>query len=154
MPPIKPMSWYGGSQKTELHSAVHSKALRISSRLCSKLPWLSITPLGIDVEPEVYCKKARLSLEIAGGVQSASKLSGTFSVFSQQRSRNSGAWVKRCSRLSRTAEEASATLTFASPTMPCKRGMGRLGLGGNAGMAVTPAYRQPKKAVMYSRPGG
>ncbi len=31
-----------------------------------RLPWLSMTPFGSLVEPEVYCKNARLSAVISG----------------------------------------------------------------------------------------
>ena len=36
----------------------------------------------------------------------------------------------------------------------CNRGIGRFGFGYVAGTATTPAYKQPKKPAMYSRPGG
>ena len=34
------------------------QATRIISKLASRLPWLTITPFGAEVEPEVYCRKA------------------------------------------------------------------------------------------------
>ncbi len=33
-------------------------SLVIMERLCAKLPWVIMTPLGSLVEPDVYCKKA------------------------------------------------------------------------------------------------
>ena len=32
--------------------------MRIISRLASRLAWLTATPLGSEVEPEVYCRNA------------------------------------------------------------------------------------------------
>ncbi|CAM5544995.1 hypothetical protein SVIOM342S_03564 [Streptomyces violaceorubidus] len=40
------------------------------SALCSRLPWLIITPLGSPVEPEVYWSTARVEWPVAGIVQS------------------------------------------------------------------------------------
>src|SRR6185369_16409858 len=45
MPPISPMSWYGGSQMTVRSAAVCAKERRICSRFASRLAWRSITPL-------------------------------------------------------------------------------------------------------------
>ncbi len=39
---------------------------RIISSLCSRLPWLTITPFGAPVEPEVYWRKASVSPSGAG----------------------------------------------------------------------------------------
>jgi hypothetical protein len=34
-------------------------SLVIMERLCAKLPWVIMTPLGSLVDPDVYCKKAK-----------------------------------------------------------------------------------------------
>src|SRR5437868_6420823 len=44
-----------------IESADCPKARRIISSLWRRLPWLTMTPLGAAVEPEVYCRKARAS---------------------------------------------------------------------------------------------
>ncbi|MNQ54402.1 hypothetical protein D3C85_684700 [compost metagenome] len=62
-PPISPMSWYSGNQLTITSSGFRSmpNPRRISSSLATRLPWLTCTPLGNAVEPEVYCRKAMSS---------------------------------------------------------------------------------------------
>ena len=62
-PPINPMSWYSGNQLTITSSGLRSipKPRRINSSLATRLPWVTCTPLGNAVEPEVYCKKATSS---------------------------------------------------------------------------------------------
>ena len=42
--------------------------------------WLTMTPFGADVEPEVYCKKARESSFTLGADQRCSASSGSVSV--------------------------------------------------------------------------
>src|SRR5271154_1843169 len=39
--------------------------------------WLTMTPLGVAVEPDVYCKKAMSAPLSAGGIQSSLRLAGT-----------------------------------------------------------------------------
>ena len=51
---MSPMSWQAGSQKTAFVSRPTSKALLMARVLATRLAWLSITPLGRLVEPEVY----------------------------------------------------------------------------------------------------
>ena len=56
--PISPMSWYSGSQDTKTSLALTPEARAIARRLASRLAWVSTTPLGLPVLPEVYCRKA------------------------------------------------------------------------------------------------
>ncbi len=58
MPPMRPMSWYGGSQETIAESASCSSRRWIARRLCSRLSSPTMTPLGDEVEPEVYWRNA------------------------------------------------------------------------------------------------
>ena len=51
---MSPMSWQAGSQKTAFVSRPTSKALLMARVLARRLAWLSMTPLGRLVEPEVY----------------------------------------------------------------------------------------------------
>ncbi len=55
---MRPMSWYCGSQETFTVLWSAASSLMISDRLCARFRWVIITPLGSEVEPEVYCRKA------------------------------------------------------------------------------------------------
>ena len=75
------MSWYSGSQLTHTSLAVSAAASPQARMLASRLPWLSATPLGSPVEPEVYWISARLpgpgaGGSAAGGRGPSSRLSG------------------------------------------------------------------------------
>ena len=61
---------------------VCSKAWAISAELCIKLAWLSTTPLGVPVEPEVYCRKAKVSPWTSGMSHFSSVPAGTWQVAS------------------------------------------------------------------------
>src|SRR3569833_101407 len=61
MPPIKPMSWKGGSQIRPRLSESISKPRAIWAVLCTRLARLSMTPRGAPVAPDVDCKIARRS---------------------------------------------------------------------------------------------
>ena len=43
-----------------------AKACLSNAELCNRLPCVSMTPLGIPVEPEVYCRNAIVSLLTEG----------------------------------------------------------------------------------------
>ena len=45
---------------------VCSKAWAINAELCTRLAWFSTTPLGVPVDPEVYCRKASVSPCMSG----------------------------------------------------------------------------------------
>ncbi|EOD68522.1 hypothetical protein H480_10860, partial [Amycolatopsis vancoresmycina DSM 44592] len=85
IPPISPMSWYGGSQITPRLSAVCPNRSRMKAELCSRLACVITTPLGCPVEPEVYCRNAIRSAlcrtpgraPAAGAVSVASHAAGT-----------------------------------------------------------------------------
>ena len=68
--PMSPMSWYWGSQLTMCWSPVSWRRSVATSSFTSRFRWLSITPLGRPVEPEVYWRKARVSVSMAGRFQS------------------------------------------------------------------------------------
>jgi len=53
---MSPRSCDGGSQHTMTLSRVCSHMRSICSQLRSRLRWLTMTPLGSPVEPEVYWK--------------------------------------------------------------------------------------------------
>ncbi len=68
---MSPMSWYGGSQETICASGPCSSQVCIARRLCIRFALPTTTPLGVDVEPEVYCRKAGVSFVTSGSRQSS-----------------------------------------------------------------------------------
>ena len=66
---MSPMSWQVGSQKTAFVSRPRSKALLMERVLARRLAWLSMTPLGWLVEPEVYWIIASESGSVSCSVQ-------------------------------------------------------------------------------------
>src|SRR5690349_12973780 len=76
MPPMSPMSWYGGSQLTPTVSTVSPNADSAARAFDSRLACETTTPLGALVDPEVYCRKAVSCASHAGCVQSSSRPSG------------------------------------------------------------------------------
>src|SRR5262245_24423196 len=68
-PPIKPMSWKSGSQKTPRLSRVEPKQWWMRAELWRRLPCVITTPFGADVEPEVYWRKASVSRSAPGSHQ-------------------------------------------------------------------------------------
>ncbi len=89
-----------------------------------RLPWLSITPLGAPVEPDVYWRKARVSLR-SGGLRQVGEPSAGVSVESQVIASSSGASSKNAPAISRIVEVVSTTRGLASATMPRRRGRER-----------------------------
>ncbi len=64
---MSPMSWYGGSQDVTLTSASGRHRSTMALMFASRLAWVTITPRGFPVEPEVYCRKASASEATASG---------------------------------------------------------------------------------------
>ncbi|MCY1461060.1 hypothetical protein D9M71_786800 [compost metagenome] len=60
------------------------KPRRINCSLATRLPWLTCTPLGNDVEPEVYCKKAMSSGARSGICQWPARLLSRLSTHSSR----------------------------------------------------------------------
>ena len=130
---MRPMSWYGGSQMTPALPSCIRKAPWMRWRLCSRLPWLSITPLGVPVEPEVYWRKASESPRSSGRFQPASAPWGSSSVATQRRPRSSGADSKSISAMEVMKDGASTTEAWASRMRASRRGRvrsRRVGSGG------------------------
>src|SRR6266478_524315 len=63
------MSWYRGSQLTTVASSFVLHAAWITAWVDRIVLWLTMTPLGIEVEPDVYCRKAREDLSTSGFFQ-------------------------------------------------------------------------------------
>jgi hypothetical protein len=57
--PIRPRSWNSGSQVAIDSPSADSRAPANAYVLWTRLAWLTITPLGSRVEPDVYCSRAR-----------------------------------------------------------------------------------------------
>ena len=126
----------------------------MASELCSRLRCVTITPLGACVLPEVYCKKARLS-PVSSGLRQADSMPGSrLSVAIHCNESNSGTPAKRFVTSVKIFFVVSTKLGFASATIESSREVNRFIRGMYAGTAMTPAYKQPKNAVMYSKPGG
>ena len=130
----------------------------MNRELCARLPWLTFTPLGRPVEPEVYWRKARSDGSGSRGFQSSSSGAANASVPSHSTSRARDAAPRAGSSRSRTrpssGESVSTKAGSALAAMAASRGICRSFVGGYAGTAMTPAYMQPKKAATYSSPGG
>ena len=153
IPPISPMSWKGGSQKTPPSPTRCAEMRWMTAELCSRFACVSITPRGSPVDPDVYWSIARSDADGANVLaRSPSPCSDETSI---QRT-SLGALPSASQLSSRAASDActSATRACESAMMPWTRGSARRGLGGYAGTATTPAYRQPKNDATYSSPGG
>src|SRR5689334_16853449 len=62
MPSTRPISWKCGSHDSEMLCEECSKPLAMAAELDKTLSWPTITPLGVAVEPDVYCKYASASV--------------------------------------------------------------------------------------------
>jgi hypothetical protein len=130
MPPISPMSWKLGSQKTPDWLRVISKACMIRSELCSRFSCESITPFGVPVEPLVYCRNASVLPSMSGRSQrSAQATSSSLSTF-QIRFSRLGAVARRASKRSSTSRVVRATDALASEAMASIRSTDRFLRGG------------------------
>jgi len=105
------------------------------------LAWLTMTPLGAPVEPDVYCRKTRLSGP-TGGFVHGGDWAGSSSLSSH------GTWPSAPPRACKAASwpaipaVVSARAGPASSAINCKRGRVRAFVGGSDGTATTPAYMQ------------
>ncbi len=148
--PMSPMSWYSGSQLTPTESSVLPMIRWMRDSLWSRLAWVSSTPLGSEVEPEVYWMKASESGVTSGGRHSCSTSGTSSSVATHRGAASSGAWRASPSISSRMALVVSTRVAWASRAMARSRGsvrFSRVGSGGYTGTATTPAYSAPKKAA-------
>ncbi|COX93051.1 Uncharacterised protein [Mycobacterium tuberculosis] len=76
---IRPMSWKNGSQLTPRSPSCPSRALSTCTTLVGRFRWVICTPLGMRVEPDVYCKYATVSSLASGCCQVAATSVGTAS---------------------------------------------------------------------------
>src|ERR687897_1923426 len=106
--------------------------------LCRRLPWVSFTPFGAAVEPEVYCRRASVLTPTSGRRHLPA---GTLpsSVANQRSDFISGAYADRRSSLDKMWVVVSAAVAFESATIARSRDIDRLSRGGGAGPASPPA---------------
>ena len=132
------MSWYSGAQDMKRSPAPMSMRCWMAASLAMRLPWLTITPLGAEVEPEVYCRKAMSSAAGAWGRQASASARSTWSAAT------AAMLPKRASAPGRACITSAVLITqaaSASPTMPSSRSRccTRSDSSGGTGTAITPA---------------
>ncbi|MNT72636.1 hypothetical protein D3C72_2112590 [compost metagenome] len=103
------------------------------------------------MEPDVYCRKAIASVSTFGAVHSdvPSRLRASHAIHSRRLS--SGTSVESWPDIETRSAVASTAVAAESLAIDTSRGRERCRrtvLGGYAGTAITPAYRQPKNAAM------
>ena len=115
------------------------RASEIAASLCSMLPWVTATPLGSPVEPEVYCRKATVSAVMCGIVHESASASGDSSMATHWIGRARPSPSMPAASRSRSFAVVSARLLSASRSIPATRFMLRSSWGSGAGTAMTPA---------------
>ena len=137
IPPISPMSWYGGSQIAPTLLRSMRKARRMASRLWSRFAWESTTPRGSAVEPEVYWRKAVSSGRAPGSRHAAAAPSASSGppapAAIQESFASSGASANIPSASSISAEVVSTAAVRASAAMESSRGSVRVRRAGSGG---------------------
>ncbi len=136
--PIRPWSWNRGAHPTTVESRSCPKAVRIISWFAARFPCETITPFGAEVEPDVYCRKARSSTEQARGISSVGRAPSAI----RSAASASGAPLVAASsgaRVSRIASTVSTTAGAQSRTMLRVASETRPRRGGATGTATTPA---------------
>ncbi|MDC0685105.1 hypothetical protein POL72_45750 [Sorangium sp. wiwo2] len=140
--PMSPMSWKSGSHPTPDEPASCSKPARMARSLAITFAWLTITPLGCPVEPDVYWRNASVSPEMSGARHAEAAPGSSASVAIQRSSESSGACARRASESEAISPVVSTNLAPASRAIARRRGRVRsscAGFGGYVGTATTPA---------------
>lgn len=126
----------------------------IAASLASRLAWVTMTPLGSLVEPEVYWRNARSSGEVSGARHEAGSPMSSRSV-ARQRTRGRATDSSQASSNGTYAPVESTADAPESLKMPATRASCcPWSVGSGAGTATDPAYRQPTKAATNAVPGG
>ena len=73
------MSWKNGSHDKPRSPSSPSSASMICTTLVARLRWVICTPVGMRVEPDVYCRYAIVSAVTSTGCHVAPTSSGTAS---------------------------------------------------------------------------
>ena len=71
------MSWYSGSQLTQRVRRSSSNTCSRRAAFTSRLAWLTATPFGAPVDPDVYCRNAIASALGDGRTHASASSSGT-----------------------------------------------------------------------------
>ena len=142
------MSWKSGSQPTWVEGSTSTpKAVSAWRALATALRWLIITPAGVRVEPEVYCKYAMspgsTGSSPAGALSSAVPGRSTHSTGAAAdpyTAVNSSTAVAFALSVRTQAGSQSSRTARNRPAWPGSP-------GAKSGTAITRAYRQPRNAV-------
>ncbi|MCY1531900.1 hypothetical protein D9M68_671400 [compost metagenome] len=135
---MRPMSWFSGSQVTKVSLVQTERPSSIARMFAIRLACVTMTPLGAEVEPEVYCRKA---MSVAAGVCGRHASAPAASI-------SSTAMSVACAKASATPAIASRMAAWvstqqapASAAMPSSLPRWRLRVdsGGNTGTATRPA---------------
>src|SRR5229473_7401342 len=136
-----------GSQLTINDSLVCRNACWIICSLLRRLAWVTMTPFGSDVAPEVYCSSASVLAPIWGSRQvlPASLAIRVVSISS----------ILSCTKLfsivlllTGNSPDVNATVGWQSETTADNRSCPRVLPCASHGTGVTPAYRHPMKPHM------
>nr|WP_232344259.1 hypothetical protein [Actinoplanes awajinensis] len=146
------MSWNSGSQLTIVPSDRAGHSSTVSATLLWKLAWVTSTPFGSPVEPEVYCSTAMSSGRGGGKVRSPAGKSAIASVSSRVSPASSGGSPSWSSR--RTAAVVRIVVVPASSAMRRTRCRATRRVGTGTGTPTTPAVMQPSRVATNSRPDG
>ena len=134
--PMSPMSWKSGSQPANTVSDERRMASLTASSFAMRLPWVTTTPLGRPVDPEVYWRNARSSGRGAAPSHSfdaPSASSRQSHVGPGRASESAGRSATDSARPVRIAATPASRPIAASPVT------GRRARGTTAGTATTPA---------------
>ncbi len=91
---------------------------------------MTITPLGAAVEPEVYCRKARLSAVVPASRQSAARAGSSPSVATSSSPRQAAALACRPASWAASEDSVRAKRAWASSATASRRGRVRAERGG------------------------
>ena len=131
--PDEPMSWKWGSHPTTVAAGSVPNERLIMASLARMLACETITPFGLPVEPDVYCRKASEAASMLGSSHPAALPRETSSA---ARHGTPAAAARPASRMPRADTTAEGV---ASACRPESRAMSRERAGTGAGTATTPA---------------
>jgi hypothetical protein len=133
------MSWKCGNQPTTCVSSPIPSASAIAASLCSRFAWVTTTPLGALVEPDVYCRNATESPARGGCRHASGSPSGPASVATTAtRSADPRLSIQSVS-CGRCSAVVSTSRMSASSNIPDDRCRLLSSCGNGAGTATTPA---------------
>src|SRR6266536_31907 len=102
-------------------SAVWAKHCLIRLELWMMFRWETATPLGVAVEPDVYCRNASESEVTSGSTHASARAAGRVSVHFHSRRASAGATVSAGSSVAAIDDVVSATAGRASIARALRR---------------------------------